>query len=76
MNAHKFQHKPFIARDLRSSEFVYLTDDRLNKGPIAPRYMGPYKVISKNWQEGTFTINLNNRQDSVSINRLKPYITL
>jgi hypothetical protein len=40
------------------------------RGPLQPPYDGPYKVIQRN--EKYFTITVNNKNVTVSIDRIKP----
>ena len=67
----KFKSSPFIMKALRTSNFVYIRDDRLGKPSLAPRYTGPFKVKEKLWDSNTFVVDLGNREDHVSLSRLK-----
>jgi hypothetical protein len=40
--------------------------------PLAPLYHGPYKVLQA--REKFFTISLGGREDTVSVDRLKPHL--
>ena len=71
LNLQKFKETPFIAKSLRTVRFVYVRDDRLGKPSLAPRYAGPFPVKSRNWENGTFTLELGDREDKVAITRLK-----
>jgi hypothetical protein len=42
--------------------------------PLASKYEGPYKVIRK--CEKYFVIEMGDKEDSVSVDRLKPYTAL
>ena len=68
----KFSEKTFIPKDLKTCETVFIRDDTIVKGPLAPRYRGPYKVIAKDWAKNTFTLFVRGKEDKYSISRLKP----
>ena len=57
---------------LISAKFVFIRHDA-HRGPLRPPYDGPYKVISRN--DKYFMIKIGNREESVSIDRLKPAFT-
>lgn len=59
----------FVHPDLRNCEFVFLRNDAGRK-TFQPTYNGPYRVIKKG--DKVFVIKINDRQASVSIDRLKP----
>ena len=40
--------------------------------PLTPPYAGPYKVLESG--EKTFLIRIGNREDRVSVDRLKPHL--
>jgi hypothetical protein len=42
--------------------------------PLASKYEGPYKVVRK--CEKYFVIEMGDKEDSVSVDRLKPYTVL
>ena len=67
----RFKASPFVAKSLRTARFVFVRDDRLGKPSLAPRYMGPFKVLEKDWNNNTFRVDLGSRQDLVSLSRLK-----
>ena len=67
----KFKQSPFVAADLKKCEFVYLRDDTLAKPPLAPRYSGPYRVLKRCWKNSTFTIKVKEKEEVVSLARLK-----
>ena len=71
LDLRKFKASPFIARAMRTATHVYIRDDRLGKPSLAPRYTGPFKVIRKDWQNNKFMLQLGNKQDEVSLSRLK-----
>ena len=66
----------FIPTDIRTADYVYVRVDTLAKGPLSPQYTGPYRVISKNWEGSTFTLDMGRTNKSVSIDRLKPARTI
>ena len=67
----KFKTSPFIAKSLRTAEFIFVRDDRLGKPSLAPRYMGPYRVVRRDWDSNTIVIDLGKKEDRVSLSRLK-----
>ena len=71
LDGRKFRHSPFIPKDLRKCDFVFVRTDTLAKPPLAPRYVGPYKVLSRNWQNSTFKIEMSGKMDTVLLGRLK-----
>ena len=71
LDLRKFKDSPFISKSLRTAQFVYVRDDRLGKPSLAPRYTGPFKVKSKNWDSNTFVLDLGRKDDTVSLSRLK-----
>lgn len=68
----KFRESPFIGKSLRLAEYVFVRDDTLAKRPLVARYFGPHKVISKDWEGGTFELETARGKDRFSISRLKP----
>ena len=71
LDLRKFKDSPFVAGTLRTAQFVFVRDDRLAKPDLAPRYTGPFKVLKKQWDNNTFVLDLGQREDTVSISRLK-----
>ena len=71
LDLRKFKDSPFVAKSLRTAQFVYVRDDRLGKPALAPRYTGPFKVKNKLWDNNTFILDLGRKDDTVSISRLK-----
>lgn len=61
--------KIFIFRELVPSPYVFLRHDAI-RGHLQPPYDGPYRVTRRG--EKTYTINVNNRDITVSVDRLKP----
>ena len=59
----------YVPKDIHTCEYVFIRND-LNKKTFVPRYLGPYKVVSRT--EKYFTILKNGQNDTVSIDRLKP----
>jgi cleavage and polyadenylation specificity factor subunit 1 len=66
---HHTNNKVFIHKDLENSTHVFLRHDA-TKPPLDPPYDGPFKVLERNGK--FFKIKLKNREDTVSIDRLKP----
>ena len=71
LDLRRFKSSPFVARTLRTAPYVYVRDDRLGKPSLAPKYTGPYRVISRNWDNNTFMLDIGKRQDAVSLAQLK-----
>lgn len=62
--------KPFyVPTDLQYTEYVFLRRDAVRK-PLTPNYTGPHLVISRTPKY--FTIDVAGKQNTVSIDRLKP----
>ena len=62
------RHGVHIPPDLKTCTHVFVRRDAVRK-PLQPPYDGPFKVISRS--DKHFVIDLNTRQDTVSIDRLK-----
>ncbi len=58
---------------LAKAEYVYVRIGGQQK-PLAAPYAGPFLVLSKGAK--TFTIQVGQRQEIVSVDRLKPYTGL
>ena len=71
LDLRRFKASLFVAKSSRTATFVYVRDDRLGKPSLAPRYVGPYRVVKKNWENNTFLVDLRHREDVVSLTRLK-----
>ena len=67
----KFKFKQYIPSDLRTAQNVFLHVDTINKGPLGPRYTGPFQVLHRDLNKGTFIIQTKRGPSTVSINRLK-----
>ena len=58
-----------ISKELYSSEYVFVK--RLaHAPPLSSQYLGPYKVLERN--VNTFKIRVGDKDDLISVNRLKP----
>ena len=66
---HHTKAKVYVPKALWKATHVFVRRDA-HRAPLDRPYTGPYRVISRS--EKTFTLDLGNRQDSVSIDRLKP----
>lgn len=66
-----YHDKPhaFLHPDLSNAKFVFVRRDAV-RGPLDPAYDGPFRVLASG--EKTFLLELRNRADKVSIDRLKP----
>jgi transposase InsO family protein len=61
---------PSLPTGLASAEFVYIRRGGAST-PLSPSYSGPYRVISRSPKY--FTLDLGDRSDVVSVDRLKPH---
>ena len=66
------QRDPFIPADLMTCPFVFVRHDAV-WAPLQAPYDGPFKVLAR--ADKYFTLDMKGRQDSVSIDRLKPAYT-
>jgi hypothetical protein len=74
--AHAILHgmrKSFIFKELFTSPFVFVRRDSA-KGPLRPPYDGPFTDKSRN--NKYMSIIINNKDTSISIDRLKPSFVL
>ena len=58
-----------VSDSLSTTTHVFIRHDAVRK-PLQPPYDGPYRVLARN--DKYYTLDLNGRQDTVSIDRLKP----
>ena len=63
------QNNTYVHKDLSNCSHVFLRRDRLRK-PLEPVYEGPFKVSRRD--NKNFTIHIKNKEETVSIDRLKP----
>ena len=63
------QHRAFHGKALDSCTHVFVRHDATLK-PLQAPYDGPFRVITK--RDKHFTVELNGRNDTVSVDRLKP----
>ena len=71
LDLRRFKSSPFVAKLLRTASYVFVKDDRLGKPSLTPRYSGPFRVISRDWDNNTFLIDSGRKEDRVSLSRLK-----
>ena len=71
LDSTRFKASPFVAKSLRLAKYVYVRDDRLGKQSLAPKYLGPFKVLSKDWSKNIFHLEMGKKENSVSLARLK-----
>ncbi|GBN84551.1 Transposon Tf2-6 polyprotein [Araneus ventricosus] len=67
------RRKVFVHKELNNCSHVFLRQDRLTKSLVSP-YSGPHLVVSRTSKH--FTIHVGSRQQTVSIDRLKPAFQL
>ena len=67
--SHHGQRPHYVPSELSKSGYVFIRHDA-HKGPLKPPYDGPFKVISPG--EKAFVIKIGTRQETISIDRLKP----
>lgn len=70
---HHDSPKVFIHPDMKTTKFVFVRDDT-SKKPLQSPYRGPYEVLDRN--EKVFKIVIKGKQETVSIDRLKPAFIL
>ena len=63
------QRNSNITDRLSTATHIFIRHDAVRK-PLQPPYDGPYPVIKRT--DKHFTVNINGRTDTVSIDRLKP----
>lgn len=66
---HNSKNKIFLHPDMNRCEHVFVRVDRVRQ-PLEPPYEGPFPVVKR--KPKYFIIQFHNKQDSVSIDRLKP----
>ena len=59
----------FVPKDLMTCPFVFVRHDAVHK-PLQAPYDGPFKVLHRS--DKHFTLDINGREEVISINRLKP----
>ena len=69
MPAHHDKRPVSVPKSLQKYPYVFVRVDG-HRRPLDRPHQGPYKVLSR--YEKYFTLDLGNRQDNVSIDRLKP----
>ena len=70
---HRGSKDVFVQKDLLTTSHVFVRTDAVRK-PLEQPYKGPFKVISRS--DKFFVIDLGSRNDSISIDRLKPAFVL
>ena len=71
-SAHGERHiKSYIPLSLQQARFVFIRHDA-RKSPLQTPYDGPFEVLQRS--EKSFILQVGNRQEIVSIDRLKPVI--
>ena len=67
--SHHRQHTAHMPVDLQSCTFVFVRHDA-HRTPLRCTYDGPFRVLER--AAKYFTLDLNGRRDTVSVDRLKP----
>ena len=57
----------FVPTSLQTCPLVFVRDDRV-KPSLTPSYLGPYKVISRDFERGVFVLDMGDKANTVSIN--------
>ena len=70
--AHHGQTKCYVPKTLLTAPYVLVRIDA-HRTPLERPYAGPFKVVSRS--DKYFTLDLGNRRDTVSVDRLKPAAT-
>lgn len=67
----RYQQRPsiYVPQDLKTSTYVFVRRDAVPK-PLQQPYDGPFKVMKR--RDKHFLLNLGDRTDTVSVDRLKP----
>lgn len=63
------QQRVHVCKELTSCTHVFIRNDAVRK-PLQQPYSGPYKVLQRTAKH--FTVDINGRHDTVSLDRLKP----
>jgi hypothetical protein len=66
---HLTSSNSYVHPDLKTCQFVFIRDDAV-RPPLTQPYKGPYKVLDR--ANKYFKLQLQNRIDTVNIDRLKP----
>ena len=69
----KSNNNTFVPKQLTTCEFVLLRKSGIIKTLEKP-YDGPFKVISRNFENNTFEIDLNGTVKRISMSNLKPFL--
>ena len=59
----------YIPADLSTCEYVFIREDA-HKPPLSKPYRGPFRVLART--DKSYRVQLDNREDWISIDRLKP----
>ena len=68
-SSHSAKQQTAITQNLQASDYVFIRRGG-NQPPLTPKYDGPFKVLQK--ADKYFKLQLGEREDNVSIDRLKP----
>ena len=63
--------RSFVRKDLDKSEYVFVKNDVIHP-TSKPKFVGPFRVLNRSAKY--YTLDMNGNSDTVSIDRLKPYI--
>ena len=59
----------YLPADLSTCEYVFIREDA-HKPPLSKPYKGPFRVLART--DKSYRVQLDNREDWISIDRLKP----
>ena len=68
---HRGAIKPFVHKRVHTCTHVWMRAKPI-KPTLSPSYVGPFKVMSRNFQNRTFDIQIDGAKKTVPMERLKP----
>ena len=64
-------NKSYVPKRLNDAKYVLVRKDENHIPSLSPKYNGPYKVLER--KEKAFVLDLENKVDTVSVDRLVPF---
>ena len=61
--------KSYVPRNLDNAKYVLVRNDKNHISTLSPKYNGPYKVL----HQKAYVLDLVNKTDTISIDRLIPF---